>query len=167
MPTDAKTEGKPTLAERLRMGSKLCGPIKARHPASGVEIEVYHQRDAFIDITHLDREISRMPGLYAWYAQLRDQAKDDLEEARHQEHNVEEDLYNAMIEEEGGEKKVTDVVKKVKAHSDMRAAYRARMDAAATLRQLESAVKAMEEKRWCLQSLVKKQTTEAGIKDSL
>ncbi len=153
---------KKTFWERREVGA-----IDAIHPATRRRITIYPQRDAMIS-EDIDREITRLPGLFSWYLSLRDVAEAEYKEARHNEHNVEEDLYRMLrIPKEGGKKRTeTEVKMAVKAHSLMRDADRKRMTAETMLRNLRSAVEAIDMKRWALQMKVKWSAAERGIKDS-
>jgi len=139
------------------------GPIKAVHPVSGKVITVYPQKDARIG-GDLDAELRRLPGLLSWWLSLRDTAETILDEARHQEHNVNEDLYDELRQKSP---KATETALKMaaKKHPRMREAFRARMDAEHMHRRLKSAVEAILEKRWSLQGLVKNAALERGAKD--
>jgi hypothetical protein len=144
---------------------RTVGPIKAIHPMTGKVITVDPQRDA--KISHdLDLELRRLPALLSWYLSLRDRAEQEYREARHDEHNVEEDLYAAIRENAKPKTTETELKMGVKRHATMRQAYRERMDAESMLRNLKSAVEAIQEKRWSLQALVKNAALERGTKDS-
>ena len=144
------------------------GPIKAIHPMTHRVIEVNPQADAMIG-SDLDREMTRLPGLVSWYMALRDTAEAAYREAKHAEHNCEEDIYAELrAQPQKGTKRTTETEMKnaVKADERMRAAFRDRMDAEAMLRNLRSAVEAMIEKRWTLQSLTKWRLSEGSVRDS-
>ena len=149
---------------------RQCKPLRVKNPSTGCEIVANPQRDAIIG-PNLDEEICRLPGLYGWYAQLRDNAKVYYNETMHAEHNTEEELYKlfTLKAEKKGEKKTTETSLKmqIKAHDRMREAYRLRMEAQAQLAHLESAVQMIEYKKWCLQSLVKLRSFEFNLKDSI
>lgn len=146
-------------------GRRTTGPIKAIHPTTGKTILVDPQKDAKIS-ADLDRELRRLPALLSWYLALRDCAEKHLREARHQEHNVSEDL-DAEVRELMPKATETAIKMAVKKHPRMRDAFRARMDAMDMHQQLASQVKAIEEKRWCLTGLTKTALMERGTKDSM
>jgi len=68
------------------------GPISAVHPFTKKTITVYPQRDARIG-GDLNAELRRLPGLLSWWISLRDEAEKLKDDALHEEHNVDEDLY--------------------------------------------------------------------------
>ncbi len=140
------------------------GPIKAVHPMTKKIITVFPQRDSRIS-SDLDAELRRLPGMLSWWLALRDEAEKLLKEARHEEHNVDEDLYE---EYRGKAAKATETSIKMAVKRDprMRKAFRARMDAEDMHRRLKSAVEAILEKRWSLQGLVKNAALERGARDS-
>ncbi len=140
------------------------GPIKAIHPMTKKVIEVYPQRDARIG-DDLDLELRRLPGLLSWWISLRDEAETFLKEARHEEHNAEEDLYEAYRSRSQKGSTETALKMAVKRDERMRKAFRARMDAESMYRRLRSAVEVISEKRWSLQGLVKNAALERGAKD--
>lgn len=141
------------------------GPIEAIHPMTGKTIQVSPQRDALIG-TDLNKEQRRMPGIIGWYLALRDRAAEAYRDARHEEHNADEELYEEFRASLPKATTETAVKMKVKNHPRMRAAFRARMDAKAMLQRLESAVKTMEVKSHSLHGLSKTYTTEYHSKDS-
>ncbi len=131
---------------------------------SGNTITVYPQRDA--RISHdLDAELRRMPGLLSWWIALRDEAEKLKDEALHEEHNTEEDLYEEYRGKAPKAATETSVKMAVKRDPRMRTAFRARMDAEHVHRRLKGAVEGIVEKRWSLQSLVKNAAVERGTKD--
>lgn len=140
------------------------GPIEAIHPATGKTILVHPQKDALIGLD-LNKEHRRMSGLYGWYSALRDRAAEAYREARHEEHNADEELYEEFRASLPKTTTETAVKNKVKNHPRMRAAFRARMDAKAMLQRLESAVKTMDVKSHSLSGLSKTYTTEYHTKD--
>jgi hypothetical protein len=144
---------------------RTAGSIKAIHPSTGRVIEVDPQRDAKIG-HDLDVELRRLPALLSWYLALRDRAETRLREARHSEHNTEEDLYTEIRDRNP---KVTETAVKMAVRKDgrMRRAFRERMDAEDMHQKLRSAVEAIAEKRWSLMSLVKTAAFERGTKDGL
>jgi hypothetical protein len=139
------------------------GPIKAIHPATHKLVTVDPQKDARIG-GDLDVELRRLPGVLSWWLALRDTAEMLLDEARHEEHNVGEDLYDELRQQSS---KATETALKMAVKKDprMRRAFRARMDAEEMHRRLKSAVDAISEKRWSLQGLVKNAAFERGAKD--
>ena len=143
---------------------RAVGPIKAVHPSTGKVIEVDPQKDAKIS-SDLDSELRRLPALLSWWLALRDRAAKHLRDARHEEHNVEEDIYVELREKQP---KATETAIKmaVKKHPRMRKAFRERMDAEDMHQKLKSAVEAISEKRWSLQGLVKTASMERGTRDS-
>lgn len=140
------------------------GPISAVHPMTKKTITVYPQRDARIG-HDLDAEFRRLPGLLSWWISLRDEAETRLKEALHEEHNVDEDLYEEYRAQKPKATTETALKMAVKRDPRMREAFRARMDAAAMYRRLKSAVEVILEKRWSLQGLVKNAALERGTKD--
>lgn len=146
---------------------RTVGRIKAIHPLSKREIYVNPQRDAMIS-EDLDKELRRLPALLSWYLALRAVAKTALNEARHEEHNVSEDLYAERREKTNG-KKVTETELKMAVKTDprMRAAFRKRMDAEEMVRNMEDAVEQISTKKWTLRDLVQYQMLERGTKDHL
>lgn len=150
---------KPTFWERREVG-----PINAIHPATKKPIEVYPQRDA--RISHdLDAELRRMPALLSWWIALRDEAESRVKEARHEEHNVDEDLYEEYRAKAPKGASETSIKMAIKRDPRMRTAFRARMDAEDTHRRLKGQVEAIAEKRWSLQALAKTAALERGAKD--
>jgi hypothetical protein len=144
---------------------RTVGPIKAIHPMTGKIIEVDPQKDSFIG-SDLDISLRRLPGLLSWYMALRDRAKARLRDAKHEEHNAEEDVY-AEIRERNPKVTETTVKMAVKKDPRMRKAFRERMDAEDMYQKLSSAVESISEKRWSLQALVKNAAIERGTKDSM
>ncbi len=143
---------------------RASGPIKAIHPATRKIIEVDPQKvDARIS-QDLDAELRRLPGVLSWWLSLRDVAEAVRDEARHEEHNAAEDLYDEL-RQKGPKSTETALKMAVKKHPRMREAFRARMDAEDMYRRLKSAVQVIEEKRWSLQGLVKSAALERGTKD--
>lgn len=144
---------------------RTVGPIKALHPLTGKTIEVDPQKDAFIG-SDLNIALRRLPGLMSWYMALRDRAKTRLRDAKHAEHNMDEDIYGEIRERNP---KVTETTVKMAVKKDprMRKAFRERMDAEDMYQKLSSAVEAISEKRWSLQGLVKNAALERGTKDSM
>lgn len=140
------------------------GSIPAIHPATRNRIMVDPQKDARIG-GDLDAELRRLPGVLSWWLSLRDTAEEFLDEARHEEHNAAEDLYDELRRRTP---KATETAIKmaVKKEKRMRDAYRTRMDAEKMYRRLRSAVEAISEKRWSLQGLVKTAAAERGARDS-
>jgi hypothetical protein len=140
------------------------GPISAIHPMTKKVIRVHPQRDARIG-GDIDAELRRLPGLLSWWIALRDEAESHLKEARHLEHNVDEDLYEEY--KSGSPKSATETKIKMKVKRDprMREAFRHRMDAEDMHRRLKGQVEAIAEKRWSLQNLVKNAAIERGAKD--
>lgn len=140
------------------------GPIKAVHPMTKKVIMVYPQKDA--RISHdLDAELRRLPGLLSWWISLRDEAEKLKDWALHEEHNVDEDLYEEYRAKAPKGATETSVKMAVKRDERMRKAFRARMDAEDMYRRLKGAVEVILEKRWSLQGLVKNAATERGVKD--
>lgn len=141
------------------------GPIKAISPMTGKIIQVYPQKDARIG-DDIDLELRRLPGVLSWYMRLRDIAEKHLNEVQHVEHNANEDLH---VELRAANPKATETTIKmsVKSHPRMRKAYRDRMEAQDMHKNLDSQVKAIEAKRWCLTSLAKDTLTERTTKDSV
>lgn len=144
---------------------RTVGPIEAIHPATGKLIEVDPQRDAKIS-SDLDAELRRLPALLSWYLALRDTAEKRLRDAKHAEHNAEEDLYEEM---RAKNPKATETTVKmaVKKHPRMRKAFRDRMVAQDMHQRLKSQVGAIEEKRWSLMGLTKTSMMERGTKDHI
>lgn len=140
------------------------GPIKAIHPETKKLIKVYPQRDARIG-GDLDLELRRLPGLLSWWISLRDEAENRLKEARHDEHNVDEDLYEEYRAKAVKAATETSIKMAVKRDPRMRRAFRARMDAEDMYRRIKGQVEAIAEKRWSLQGLVKTAAMERGTKD--
>lgn len=140
------------------------GPIKAIHPATKKVIEVNPQKDARIG-SDLDQELRRLPAVLSWYIALADEAEKHLREAQHEEHNVSEDLY-AELRAKSPKSTETTIKMAVKVLPRMRKAFRARMDAEDMHQKLKNQVKAIEEKKWSLQGLVKMQVMERGTKDN-
>lgn len=135
---------------------RLCAPVEARHPVTGAEIRVNYQRDSMIQ-GDLDEELTRYPGTLSWYLQLRNQAETDLDDAKHEELNVSEDLsirIREKIESRGEKATETQIKTMVKAHPKMRKAFRRRMRAEEVHRELAAAVEAMIEKKWAMKALV-------------
>jgi len=141
------------------------GSIRAIHPATGKIIEVFPQKDARIG-SDLDQELRRLPGVMSWWLALRDRAEMHLRDAKHEEHNASEDLYE---EQRTKSPKATETAIKmaVKVQPRMRKAFRARMDAQYMYQQLKSQVDAIAEKRWSLLGLTKTALMERGTKDSI
>lgn len=142
---------------------RTSGPIKAIHPSTGKIIEVDPQRDAKIS-SDLDAELRRLPALLSWYLSLRDTAEKYLRDAKHEEHNAEEDLYEEL---RAKSPKATETTIKmaVKKSPRMRKAFRERMDAQDMHQRLKSQVEAIAEKRWSLMGLTKTALMERGTKD--
>lgn len=140
------------------------GPIKAIHPMTKKVITVYPQKDARIG-HDLDAELRRLPGLLSWWVSLRDEAEMLLKERRHEEHNVDEDLYEEYRGKAAKAATETSIKMAVKRDPRMRKAFRARMDAEDMHRRLKSSVEVILEKRWSLQGLVKNAAVERGVKD--
>lgn len=145
-------------------GNREVGPIKAIHPSTKKIITVYPQRDARIS-SDLDAELRRLPALLSWWISLRDEADARLKEARHEEHNTDEDLYEEYRGKMPKGATETSVKMAVKRDARMRRAFRARMDAEDMHRRLKGAVEAIAEKRWSLQGLVKSAVSERGTRD--
>ena len=149
------SDRKGTVSARMRRKRffmrRKCGDIDAIHPTTGSIIRVNYQRDALI--RDLDEDLRRLPGTLSWYVQLRDTAKAAYKEAMYREHCVEEDL-SVKIREEDDTLKETEIKMRVRTSLQMRAAYRARMDAETMLRNLESAVQTIVEKKWALKAMV-------------
>jgi len=139
------------------------GPINAIHPFTGRVIEVDPQRDARISYD-LDTELTRLPGVLSWWFALRDRAEEILREARHEEHNAEEDLYEGLREKNP---KATETALKMKLKKDprMRKAFRDRMDAETTYVRLKSAVEVLIQKGYALTNLTNLQKSERSVKD--
>ncbi len=140
------------------------GPIKAIHPATKKVITVYPQRDARVS-RDLDAELRRLPALLSWWIALRDEAENHVKEARHEEHNVGEDLYEEYRGKAVKAATETSIKMAVKRDPRMRHAFRARMDAEDMHRRLRGAVEAVAEKRWSLQGLTKTMAFERGVRD--
>lgn len=150
---------KPTFWSRREVG-----PISAIHPMTKKVIEVYPQKDARIG-DDLSLELSRLPGLLSWWLALRDEAEKRVKEMRHEEHNVDEDLYEEYRGKAVKAATETSIKMAVKRDPRMRNAFRSRMDAEDMHRRLKSAVEGILEKRWSLQGLVKNAALERGTKD--
>lgn len=140
------------------------GAIKAIHPMTKKIIKVYPQRDARIG-SDLNAELRRLPALLSWWISLRDEAESRVKEARHVEHNVDEDLYEEYRGKAVKAATETSIKMAVKRDPRMREAFRTRMDAEDMHRRLRGAVEAISEKRWSLQGLVKTAAMERGTKD--
>jgi len=140
------------------------GPIKAIHPMTKKIIEVYPQRDARIG-DDLDAELRRMPGLLSWWIALRDEAESRVKEVRHEEHNVDEDLYEEYRAKVAKGATETSIKMAVKRDPRMRKAFRARMDAEDMHRRIKGQLEAIVEKRWSLQGLTKTAALERSTKD--
>lgn len=149
---------------------RAAAPIKVPHPSTGKLVTVNPQKDAMIG-QHpgsISRDLRRLPGLIAWYRQLRDNAKAELREAKHYEHNVTEDLDAEYRAKRNGKKtSETELKMAIRADQRMRNAFRRRMDAERLYDQLSSAVANIEDKRWSLQSLAKLTLAEYGVSDSV
>ena len=143
---------------------RTVGKIKAIHPSTRKVIEVDPQKDARIG-SDLDAELRRLPALLSWYLALRDTAEEHLRNARHEEHNAEEDLYEEL-REKSPEATETSIKMALKKHPRMRKAFRARMEAQDMHQKLKSQVGAIEEKRWSLMGLVKNSLMERGTRDN-
>lgn len=135
---------------------RTAGVIEAIHPSTKQLIHVNPQKDCVIS-EDLDREWTRYPALVAWYRALRDTAKDMYREARFTEHQIEEDLYSSIRENNSTKGRVSETALKMalKTNEAMRDAYRARMAAENMLQHLESALESIIDKRWALQSKTK------------
>lgn len=140
------------------------GPIKAIHPATKKLITVSPQKDARIG-GDLDVELRRLPGVLSWWIALRDEAEKHVKEARHEEHNVGEDLYEEYRGKAVKSATETSIKMAVKRDPRMREAFRDRMDAEDMHRRLKGQVEAISEKRWSLQGLTKTAALERGTKD--
>lgn len=140
------------------------GPIKAVHPVTKKIITVYPQKDARVG-HDLDAELRRNPGIMSWWIALRDEAETLVKEARHEEHNVEEDLYEEYRGKAPKAATETSIKMAVKRDPRMRKAFRARMDAEAMHRRLKGQVEAIAERRWSLMGLTKTAALERGAKD--
>lgn len=140
------------------------GRVKALHPQTRKEIYVNPQRDALI--TDLDTELRRLPGTLAWYLSLKTTAKTALDAAKHNEHNVSEDLYAEKRAGKGASKVTeTELKMAVKLDPRMREAFRKRMEAEEMLRNMEDAVEQIQSKKWTLRDLVQLMLAERGTKD--
>jgi hypothetical protein len=156
------------MKQRRAAAREDLGPIKVPHPMTGNTIEVNPRMDARIG-DDIGRELRRLPGLVAWYRQLRDSAKAVLREARHHEHNVSEDLDSEYRNQTRKEKKTpteTEIRMRIRSDRRMRQAFRRRMDAEQLYDALASAVDNLIDKRWTLASLVKWELAERGVDDS-
>lgn len=143
------------------------GRVKALHPQTKEEIFVNPQRDAIIS-SDLDTELRRLPGTLSWYLALKTTAKAALDEARHHEHNISEDLYATKRAERGAAKTTeTELKMLVKVDPAMRHAFRKRMEAETMLRNMEDAVEQIQSKKWTLRDLVQLMLAERGTKDHL
>lgn len=142
---------------------RTSGPIKAIHPSTGKTIEVDPQKDAKIS-SDLDKELKRMPALYSWYCSLRDRAETRLREARHLEHNTEEDIYDEL---RAKNPKVTETTIKMAVRKDprMRKAFRERMDAEDMHEKLKSAVETFVQKGYMLTNLTNLHRQDRNTKD--
>lgn len=140
------------------------GSIKAIHPTTKKVIIVHPQKDARIG-SDLDAELRRNPGIMSWWIALRDEAETFLKEARHDEHNVDEDLYEEYRAKAPKGATETSIKMAVKRDPRMRKAFRARMDAEAMYRKLKGQVEAISERRWSLLGLTKTTAMERGAKD--
>lgn len=140
------------------------GPIKAVHPETKKPITVYPQKDARIG-SDLDEELRRLPGVLSWWIALRDEAERLRDQAQHLEHLVNEDLYEEFKK---NNPKATETALKmmIKRDSQMRDAFRNRMEAEHMHRRLKGAVEAISEKRWSLMGLTKTAAMERGAKDN-
>lgn len=140
------------------------GPIEAIHPMTKKVITVHPQLDAMIRFD-LDTELTRLPGLVSWWMSLRDTAEERLRDAKHAEHNAHEDLDAELRAKHP--KSVTETALKMLVKKDprMRKAFRERMDAESMHRRLKSAVEAVLEKHWSLQSLSREGKRERAAKD--
>jgi hypothetical protein len=145
--------------------NRTAGPIRAFHPEKKKVILVDPQRDARIG-SDINKEMHRMPALYGWYAQLCDEAEMLLREARHEEHNVAEDLDREIREKKPRPRTETGVKMAVKRHPRMREAFRNRMDALDMYNRLKSAVEIMKQKSYALGNLSKTNTSEYNVRDS-
>lgn len=146
---------------------RAVGRLKALHPYTGQEIYVNPQKDAIIS-HDLDTELRRLPGTLGWYLALKTKAKSALDEARHAEHNISEDLYAEKRTEKGGSK-VTETELKMLVKSDprMRKAFRRRMDAETMVRNMEDAVEQIQSKKWTLRDMVLLMQIERNTKDHI
>jgi len=143
------------------------GRVKALHPQTKAEIYVNPQRDALIS-SDLDMELRRLPGTLSWYLALKTAAKTALDEAKHNEHNVSEDLYAQKRAERGAAKTTeTELKMLVKVDPKMRRAFRKRMEAEEMLRNMEDAVEQIQSKKWTLRDLVQLMLAERGTKDHI
>lgn len=140
------------------------GPISAIHPMTKKTIKVYPQKDARVG-HDLDAELRRMPALLSWWIALRDEAESRVKEARHEEHNADEDLYEEYRSKSPKGATETSIKMAVKRDQRMRRAFRARMDAEDMHRRIKGQVEAIAEKRWSLQALAKTAALERGTKD--
>jgi len=140
------------------------GPVKAIHPFTKKVITVHPLKDARIS-NDLDAELRRLPGVLSWWISLRDEAEKHAKEARHDEHNAGEDLYEEYRGKAAKAATETSIKMAVKRDPRMREAFRARMDAENMHRRLKGAVEAISEKRWSLQGLCKTAAMERGAKD--
>jgi hypothetical protein len=143
---------------------RTVGPIKAIHPATGKVIEVDPQKDAFIG-SDLHLSLRRLPGLLSWYFALRDRAETRLREAKHAEHNAEEDAYAELRERNP---KVTETTIKMAVRKDprMRKAFRERMDAEDMHEKLKSAAETFIQKGYALTNLTNIYKVERSSKDN-
>lgn len=144
---------------------RTVGPFKAIDPYTSKVITIDPQRDAMIRFDY-STELKRQGGLLSWWLAVCDRAEEALRDARHEEHNVSEDIDDELREKHS---KMTETALKMKRNKDprMRKAFRVRMDAETLHNRLKSAVKAIEAKGFALQGLIKRELIERSAKDSM
>lgn len=150
-----------------------CALLNVPSPTTGTPTTVDVQREALVNEYDITGDIVRLSGILPYYRQLRDNAESALNDTRHEEHNVEEELYRAYRLKAGKEEKKkapteTEVKMSIRNHSSMKGAFRRRMDAEKLYRELKSAVDALEDKKFFLQALAKSVvSTRFSEKDSI
>lgn len=152
--------------EKKYWRSRRSASVLAKHPSSSEVIWIDVQKDAFIG-PNIDRELTRLPGLLAWYISLRDVAEDAYREAMFEEHCAEEDIYGEVRAGRKTKGTETEMKMAVRQHPRMREAFRKRMDAEKMFRDLKSACEVIGEKKWVLSSIVRLRTMEYGARDGL
>lgn len=143
---------------------RQAGTINAIHPMTGAAIYVNPQRDCLIS-EDLDQEWTRYPALVAWYRSLRDVLKADVKR-RQQEEQLAMDMAYMTHKQKGGKATETEMKVIMRTAAGIADLAAARTEAENSLQRLDSALSALEEKRWSLLNKTKLRLAERQLKDS-
>ena len=149
---------------RSKLRGRTFAKIVAWNSATQTEVICDLGKDARIGVD-LDQELRDQPGLIAWYVQLREDARERYEAAKHHEHNVYEDFDKKVREALPAKYTEREVKTRINRKKRMREAYRERMRWEAVYNRLRGAVQAIEARGFSMKEIAYLRRMEFSTRD--